>query len=503
MGIGELQAAGARRLSALDAGFLYLERSELPLAIGNVSIFDGMIPFDRLVKSIEARLDLLPHHRQTVMRPPWDLARPVWRDDPHFDIRRHILRVTLDTPGTPADLRALAGHIYSEPLDRGKPLWELYLVEGLAGGRSALITKVHHAMVDGLAGVRLMEAMMDPRPGQRKPPPPKPYRPSPRPERLRLWLDSAAGAWEQTLQGVTESQKTLLEMWARLRRDFRAPEGFRELGGWLAGLAAPPERLPFNRPCGRERHVAWCEFSCAEVADIRAACGGTVNDVVLAVLTGALRQYLQLHHETVKNRFCRVIVPVSVRCGGDGQAAGNRVSIWPLNLPLEVAGPVDRLHMVTRRTEAMKRLPVAEAISLFTAWADIVPAPLQALLSAVPFLSTSFPVYNILCTNVPGPRAPLYLCGRRMLTCYPHVPTGYDAGVSLAVESYYDKLYFGLTVDPQAAPDGERLKKLLEVSLAELRKAAGVPSRGRRHRPGLITRSRHQRAEQVRGDHGE
>ena len=460
------------RLSALDAEFLYLERKELPLAIGNVSVFAGAIPFDRFVKSIEARLPRLPRYRQRAARPPLDLARPTWQDDPDFDIHRHIFRVKLDPPGTEAKLRELAGRIFSERMDRRKPLWELYVVDGMEHGRSALITKVHHAMADGVAGVALMEATLDASPKGPALPRPKPYRPRPAPGGFQPLFDSMAGAFEQIARGVVQTQKSLLDLGLAMVREPRALKGMLQLVRLLPELAVPPERLPFNRPCGSERRLAWSAFSLAEVRAIREACGGTVNDVALAVLTGAVRRYLQVHGETVSNRLCRVVAPVSVRTSDDTRGMGNRVSLLPLALPLDVSDPVDRLRAVTRRTGLVKRALVAEAIALLGTLIDAAPAPLQALLSAAPFVSPPFPPYNILCTNVPGPPAPRYVCGKRMLTSYPHVPTGYEAGVSLAVESYDQKLYFGLTVDPQAAPDGERIKELLDISFLELARGA-------------------------------
>ncbi len=460
------------RLSALDAEFLYLERKELPLAIGNVSIFAGGIPFERFVRTVEYRLPCLPRYRQRVVRPPLDLARPAWRDDPNFDIRRHILPIKLDPPGTEAQLRDVAGRIFSQPMDRGKPLWELYLVGGLEHGNSALITKVHHAMADGVTGVALMEATLDASPKGRVPPRPKGFRPRPAPGGFLGLFDSLAGAFGQMAQGLLNSQKALLHLASEAMADPRAIGGMLQVVRLLPELAMPAERLPFNRPCGAERRLAWSAFPLAEASAIRKTCGGTLNDIVLCLLAGAVSRYLRTHGESVNNRFLHVMVPVSVRAAAAVGEWGNRVSLLPLALPLDLDDPVKRLHAVTERTEIMKKAPVAQALALLSTLADAAPAPLQALVSAVPFVSLPFPPYNFLCTNVPGPPAPRYVCGRRMLASYPHVPTGYEAGVSLAVESYHDKIFFGLTVDPQAAPDGGRMKGLLEISFAELARAA-------------------------------
>jgi len=213
----------------------------------------------------------------------------------------------------------------------------------------------------------------------------------------------------------------------------------------------------------------------AIVALLCAACGGTVNDVVLTVLTGAVMRYLKLHKESLGNRFFRVMVPVNLRQAGDRGMFGNCVSILPVTLPLFIKDPVERLHRISSQTEAMKHARVEELMWAGISYLCALPAPLQALLGRLPLLSTPVPIMHMVATNVPGPQIPLYANGRRLLTMYPHVPAGWDTGINVAIQSYDQKLFFGFTIDAQAAPGGERMKEFLDAAFVELRKAAKVP----------------------------
>lgn len=448
----------------------------MPLHIGSVCICDGPLRFDQFVAGIQGKLDLLPRYRQKAVRPFLDIGLPTWQYDPNFDIRRHIFQVKLEAPAGEAQLRELTGRIFTELLDRDKPLWEVYVIDGLSGGRSAILTKVHHCMVDGISGVALMTVMFDTSPDT--PPVSKaaarrnPTRPSQPPGDFTGTLKSALQA---TLGQLAEVQRDLADYGLSLLHDRLALAGLLHLVDALPRVLGPLERLPFNRPCSGQRRVAWSEHSFAEARAIRAACGGTVNDVVLAVLAGAVMRYLKLHKESLGNRFFRVMVPVNLRRAGDRGTFGNRVSILPVTLPLFIKDPVERLHRISSKTEAMKHARVAELM-----WAGIsslcaLPAPLQALVGRLPLLSTPVPIMHMVATNVPGPQIPLYANGRRLLTMYPHVPAGWDTGVNVAIQSYDQKLFFGFTIDAQAAPDGERIADFLDAAFWELREAAKVP----------------------------
>ena len=466
-----------QELRPLDAAFLNFERKELPLHIGAVSICDGPLPFDEFVNGIERKLDLLPRYRQIAARTFLDIGLPTWRHDPRFDVRRHVFHETLRPPGGEGQLRELAGRIFSTVLDRGKPLWELYLVDGLAGGRAAIITKVHHCMVDGVSGVELMNIMFD---TSRKAPVAagrlaerKRYRPPDQPPAETL-TGAVKGAFQTTLAQLAGAQKELAAYGQSLLHDRRIIEGWLRLADVLPQVLAPLERLPFNRPCSGERRVAWSQHSFSEARAIRAACGGSVNDVVLTVLAGAVMRYLKLHKESLRHRYFRVMVPVNVRQAENRGTLGNCVSILPVTLPLFVKDPVERLRRISAQTDSMKRAHVAELIWAWIAWAGALPPPLQALAGRIPLFSTPVPIMHMVATNVPGPQIPLYANGRRLLTLYPYVPAGWDLGINLAIQSYDQKLFFGFTVDAQAAPDGERLKEFLDAAFLELRRAAKV-----------------------------
>jgi len=349
----------------------------------------------------------------------------------------------------------------------------------LDGGRSAIITKVHHCMVDGVSGVALLNLMFDPSPDT--PPLPKGapkrkrYRPPQPPDETKLFTDALRSAFQFTLDQLAGAQKSLAAYGMSLFHDPRAMAGFERLAGMLPQVLGPLERLPFNRPCSGDRRVAWSEHSFTDARAIRTACGGTVNDVVLTVLTGAVMRYLKLHKESVRNRYFRVMVPVNLRQADDRGTLGNCVSILPVTLPLFIKDPVERLRQISAQTEAMKHAHVAELIGAGISWLGALPAPLQALAGRLPLLSTPVPIVHMVATNVPGPQVPLYANGRRLLTLYPYVPAGWDVGMGLAIQSYDQKLFFGFTMDAQAAPDGERMKEFLDASFVELRKAAKVP----------------------------
>jgi len=468
-----------RRLSAADAAFLYLERKEIPLAIASVSIFDGPVPFDEFVASIASKLHLVPRYRQIVSMPSMNLGSPTWEDDRHFDIHNHIFRVTLDPPGGEAELEALAGRIFSQLLDRSKPLWDLHVVDGLKGGRGAVIWRLHHALADGVSGTHLMEVMLDQTPeGPRPIPKARRLPPRPRPSDRSL-TDGISDAVHSTLQRLIAAEEGLLGFTQQLLSD-QMQNGLKGLVDLLPELAASVERLPFNKPCSGERKFCWAEFDLADIEAVRKAVGGRVNDVVLTVLTRALARYVKLHGQTVVNRFVRIVCPVSLRKGDQQGDLGNQISFLPVALPMGIRNPVQMLKAVTARTETMKRAGVANLVGLAAGCIAAAPPPLQALFWwGLPQVILPVPLLNLICTNVPGPPVPLYAGGRRMIATYPQVPTGYDLGVNCAVESYDGKLFFGLIADAHVASDVRRLRDFLYVSFRELCRAArrgGKPS---------------------------
>ncbi len=459
------------RLPPEDAAFLYLESPQMPLHIGSVSILDGEIRLEDYIEFISSRLPLIPRYRQRLIVPPLHLGHPTWEDDPDFDIRNHIHHVRLKR-GTVAELERLAGRIFGELMDRDKPLWDLTLVDGLGEGRSAFISRVHHCLVDGVSGVGIINVMLSP---TREPEPPAEvhaFQPPPLPGPGQSLLDALASSFSDSVQRILSAQMAALDLAETLIGD-RALRGWSQLTSLAPELLTPVERLPFNRAVQGPRRVAWAELSIPEVGEIRKALGGTLNDVVLTAVTLAVQRYAELHGQSMKSRLLRLMVPVNLRHGEKYPSVGNRVSAMPVSIPLDIPGPAELLNAVRQRTEAMKSAHVAELIQLASAWLGIMPVPLQAMLGPLAGVQP-VPLFNMVCTNVPGPQYPLYLLGREMLTFHPYVPIGNDMGVCCAIQSYNGTLYFGLTADNAAAPDVSRLNDFLEEAFSELRQAAGI-----------------------------
>ena len=463
----------APRLTADDAAFLYLERKEMALHIGSVSIFEAPLPFDRFLAQIDSKLHLIPRYRQRAVPAPFNIGHPSWEDDPHFDIRNHIFQLTLDAPGDEAALRALSGRLFSQMMDRNKPLWEIFLIDGLESGRSAMLCKVHHCMVDGVSGVGLMGVMMDTsrdmQPIAEKPE----FAPQPLPDPAQLYFSALAHNFQQGLERMLTLQKDYLSLLQTLNST-PVTQAISNVAPLLAELAMPADRLPFNRPCSGERRITWREFSFADARAIRAALGGTVNDVALTVLSGAVSRYVKMCGESVARRFCRFMVPVNVRREDQRGDLGNQVSALLVNVPLDVDDPADRLKQVSKRTDALKNARLADIMRVMTNAGGFAPAPLQALVMALPFVSLPAPVFNMVSTNVPGPQIPLYATGQEMLNYFPHVPVGNDLGMGCAIQSYNQKITFGITSDVAAAPDAHHMREFLFESFHELRLAAGL-----------------------------
>lgn len=457
------------RMSSVDAAFLYLERKEIPLNIGNVALFENVLPFDDFVAHVDTQLDLIPRFRQIVVPAPFHIGHPAWNDDPHFDIRRHIFRVRLPRPGSEAQLEALAGRLFGTCLDRGKPLWDMHVVEGLKNGRGALILRVHHALADGVSGVGFVNVILSTSPAV-EPIAGKRGARRRRPQAPASVVQAICDAIYGTLENLISAEANILAIAGTL-----ATGRLASLARVLPELAAPVQRLPFNKPCGSKRKFCWAQMDFAAVQAIRAYGGGTVNDVVLTVLTRALAKYVKLHGETVTNRLVRVVCPVNLRSGEQSRVLGNQITFLPVNLPLNVRDPLHNLRAVAATMAAMKNARAADLVGLLGNCIGAAPAPLQAMFwSGLPVFPLPLPLLNIICTNVPGWRVPLYAIGNRMLTSYPQVPTGYDLGVGCAVQSYDGKLFFGLTADAGVAPDVHRLRDYLRVSFEELCRAAGI-----------------------------
>jgi len=460
------------RLGPLDSLFLYLEKKEMPLHIGSVFVFDGPIPFDDLKSLIEAKLPLVPRYRQRLLFPPFQAGYPTWEYDPDFDIDRHIQRAVLET-GTKEELETLAGQRFSEMMDRNRPLWDLTVVDGLQNGRSALIARVHHCLVDGIAGVALMKLILDDSPAVTPLPAKQPFHPPSLPDPALSLVDALASSYFHTVNRVLSLQSAAANL---------AEQWFNEfLGGALGSSvgslpdAVPPrERFPFYAPSLGPRRVAWAEFPMADIFAIHDACGVKVNDVGMMILAGAVQRYAHLHHVSVKNRPLRLMVPVNLRAPDQHSGLGNRISLVPVNVPLDITDPLELLNAIHQRSDGLKHIRAADAMVLGGSLLALLPVPTQALLVGQLSNNVSVLPFDMVCTNVPGPQRAVYLFGREMLTYYPYVPIGDFMGVNCAMVSYNGTLYFGLTGDCACAPDLDRLRDFLNEAFEDVRKAAGV-----------------------------
>ncbi|HEX2909559.1 MAG TPA: wax ester/triacylglycerol synthase family O-acyltransferase [Chloroflexia bacterium] len=463
------------RLSSLDAEFLYLEKKEAPLHVGSTVIVDGEIAFEDFKQLISSKLPLLPRYRQKVVPAPFSVGHPTWENDPNFDINRHIFHRHLEAPGSMEQLRALFNRIMSKMLDRQKPLWEVYLIDGLEGNRTAIITKIHHAMVDGVAGVELMNVSYDTSPNPTPPPTvaasippaPKPY------SFTQNYLEGLLDSTEEAVKSWNTVQRGLLDLAESLLRDSGRPL-VRATADTLSSLSAPVSLMPFNQPLSGQRDVAWGEFPVERVSAIRAALGGTANDVILTIVARAVSRYLELHHQKTSGATLRIMVPVNMRGNEKHPAPGNSVSVMPPEIPMDIKNPLELYTFVNKKINELKEGRISDEANLLAALLGTVPPSVLATVGAL--AETPVPFYNIVCTNVPGPRVPLYALGKRITHFYPYVPVAYAVGLTCAILSYDHKFFFTLIADARALPDlNQQFKPLLEESFAELSQAAGVP----------------------------
>jgi diacylglycerol O-acyltransferase / wax synthase len=459
------------RLSWGDALFLYLEREGMPLNIAGVSLFEGEMSLEACTRVIESKLPLLPRYYQRVITPPLNIGFPSWEYDPTFDIRNHMREIVLRR-GTETELKAVAGKILSTMMDRKRPLWDVTLVSGLKEKRCAIVVRIHHCLADGIAGVGLMNVMMDPSPEPQAVPKKKRSHPSRRSsDPLTALLDGVLSTYSDVIQRVLTAHSNVLSMGERIAAgDAWSADDFAR---FLPEISAPTERMFFNVTYQGPQKFAWAQVPLAEIKAIREKCGGTHNDLVLALMTATIRRYAELHGDRMKGRLLRMMVPVNVRDHQDANDLGNRISLVPVTVPMDIRSPRKLLAAVCERTEFLKRAHVAELVGLAGGLVGVTPAPLQALVGPVASLLPITP-FNLVCTNVRGPEYPLYFLGHKMLEWYPYVPVGGEMALNCATLSYNGVTYFGFSGDIHAAPDLGELERLLELSFRELRQAAGI-----------------------------
>ncbi len=475
-------------LSSGDALFLYFEREGQPINVASVSVFEGVVPLDRCIEFIESKLPLIPRYLQRVVAPLYNIDLPAWEYDPEFDVRNHVREVVLKR-GTEAEFKDVAGRILSTTLDRKHPLWDFTLVRGLKGNRTGAVIRMHHCLADGVAGVGLLNALMDPSPAPPRVPPDKEhFQAPPRQPGEKSLLNGLISSSMTAMQRILAAESELLTLAQQViagvekkseaaetraeplpNPDARIPlmDEFKRV---LPELAAIPNRLPFNVVCRGPQKFNWAEIPLAEIKAVKQACGATVNDVILTVVTLTVRRYAELHGIQLKGQRVRIIVPVNVR--GDEQASdlGNRITFLPVDIPLDIVDPRKLIDAVRVAVARARSAHLAELVGLLGTWLATIPNALQALVG--PLVSQlPLSLCNLICTNVPGPQIPLYFLGHRLLACHPYVPIGGEMGMNCAVLTYDGNAFFGFTGDAQAIPDLKLLDKFLSASFAELLKA--------------------------------
>jgi len=471
------------RMNPLDAEFLHLEDGTAHMHIASCAIFEGPAPaYDELVEGIRSKLPLVPRYRQRVRFVPMDLRRPFWVDDPHFNLEYHVRHSALPSPGGKAELCRLMGRLMSQELDRNRPLWEAWVVEGLADERWAVISKVHHCMVDGVAGVDLMSVVLD---LDREPPPAvvDDWEPEPEPSVLRLAVDGAVNIVTSPSEQLRAACSALRAPGRALARGWTIATGLR----WYGSALRPTPPTSLVGTIGPHRRWTSTSASLADVRTIGHELGGTVNDVVLAAITSGFRDLVVARGEDPDHVALRTLVPVSVRDDTGHGVFDNQVSAIFLDLPVHVGDPLDRLRAVHAEMDRLKQSHEAEAGNALTQLAGAVPPAFMAqgtrlvsrLVSRVPQRTM-----NTVTTNVPGPQFPLYLAGRKMLEYIPFVPLGPGVRVGVAILSYNGQLQFAITGDYDTAPDIGVIADGIDTAIATLlRLARDHRAEPRRRRP--------------------
>ncbi len=464
------------RLSPLDASFLALESRTTHMHVGAVTIFeagplseDGGVDFAKVRSHIASRLHLIPRYRQRLAWVPLE-QHPVWVDDEHFNLDYHVRHIALPHPGSEEQLKQLAGRIMSQQLDRAKPLWEITVVEGLTDGGFALISKTHHCMLDGVAGVDLMAVLLAPAPTDEIEPPP-PWEPRPAPNGTELLVKEASRRISRVLASATHIREIpgdIGSVVGDVAHRLRAV-GASLTSGWLV----PADASPLNGQVGPNRRFDWLRSELSEVKTIKNLLGGTVNDVVLATVAGGVRRFLLEHRgvseEALAGMEFRVMAPVSVRSSSGGGTLGNQVAMWLVPLPVGEADPVRRMEIIQAETERLKATD--QALGAATIVRMSAGAPLT-LVSLGARLAANARPFNMTVTNVPGPQFPLYLLGSRLEATYPLVPLWEGHGVGIALFSYAGGLFWGLNGDYDLMPDLTEFAATLGLALGELHDAA-------------------------------
>lgn len=455
-----------RRMTAMDASFLYFEKPALPLHIGSTLILDEALDRETLVSHISSRLDRIPRYREFAAFDSLNVAHPRWEHDPRFDAGRHIEEVTLPPGATEADLLEAIAKLHGQMLPRDRPLWKMVLLQGVPGGGSAVTSLVHHCMVDGVSGIELLTAICD---LQRdvEPDANTVFEPDAEPTAF----ERASAAWRDAAQ---ESAGRLAEAlrWS-LDPQQQANDWKAVLGAMTSAapqLLRPAPATPFNRPVGAKRNYAYVAMPFGEIRGIRGVLGGTINDVVLTALSGGLGAYLRELGQKTAGVELRAMVPVNVRSETDKSALGNQVSMLIAPLPVGIEDHAERHKAVIAGMDRLKGANQAGGFAVLSKLSEQVPPFLQA--AAGMFVPNAQPLFNLVCTNVPGPQIPLYLAGRKVEAFYPLVPLSMGLGMNVCLTSYNGVLYWGLVGDPELVPDVGVIARHVEAAFEGLKAAA-------------------------------
>ena len=478
---------GMDTLSTVDGFWLYLEHPGLPTNVAAACEFEGAIDADECTRYFESILPQLPRFTERLEPAPLHLSAPRWRPDPHFDIRRHVRQVSLQT-GSTAEWKATLGSLLGSNLDMNHPLWDITLVQGIQPNKTGLVLRIHHCLADGAAGVGLMKVLLQETPDYR-PVRSARRRATPRPVPEATLFEGAVNAWFVTAQNLLNMQSELLRLAVKSLPSPVAGNGtngpqapkpwpaaassLRDFASVLAEAALPVQRLPFNTLCRGSITFDWCDLPMEDIRRIRQNCEATVNDVVLTILCGAIRRYAELHGVNMSGRSVRIGIPVNVRTEGEAAGTGNHITMISLNVPISVGDPLKLLHLVQKKSAVSRNGRSAELIALTALMMGTIPTPLQKLGAGV-LRRMPISIFNTVCTNVRGPDRPLYLIGHKLLCAYPFVPIGGEMGMNCAVLTYNETMHAGFTGDAHAAPDLAEIAKCFQASFEALRSAAGV-----------------------------
>jgi diacylglycerol O-acyltransferase / wax synthase len=455
------------RLSSVDTSFLTNESSSSHMHVGAIMIFEGPAPsYDDLLDHVRGRADAVPRFRQKLAYPPAQTGRPFWIDDSNFNLEYHLRHSALPAPGSEEQLRRMAARVFSQQLDRSKPLWELWLIQGLTRNRFALVTKTHHAVVDGVSGVDIATVLFDLNPVPEPADPDRTWAPEPEPSAATLLAKGVEDLVRTPVRAVRRLERVVEHPDSAVRQVRDAVEAVSEVG-W--NFANPAPKVPLNVEIGSHRRFVWVRSDLDHLKRVKNVFGGTVNDVVLAVVAGALRDWLRGRGIRTQGLELRAQVPVSIRGQDEHGQLGNRLAVMRAPLPVYIDDPVRRLETVTRAMQGLKQSKQALGAEVISRFNDFAPPTLLAQAARINF---STRLFNLTVTNVPGPQVPLYVLGRELEDVFPVGFLPPNQALFVAIMSYNGGVNFGLLADYDALDDVDVVAQGIEAAIAELVAAA-------------------------------